>query len=58
MINALHLIWIIPISVWFGFFLACLFHAAGDADEKARSGTDHGRHRLRPINHNKEKSAK
>lgn len=30
--NALHLIWIIPVSAWFGFFLAAVLHAAGDAD--------------------------
>lgn len=57
--NALHLIWIIPVSAWFGFFLAAVLHAAGDGDRAtARSGTDHGRHGLRPENQHKEKSAK
>ena len=32
--NALHLIWIIPTSAWFGFFLAAVFGAAGRADKK------------------------
>lgn len=26
--NVLHLIWIIPVSVWFGYALACLMMAA------------------------------
>lgn len=28
MMNALHLLWIIPVSVWFGYALACLMMAA------------------------------
>lgn len=42
MINALHLIWIIPVSAWFGFFIAAVLRAAGDRNEKTRSGTDCG----------------
>ena len=26
--NALHLLWIVPVSVWFGYGLACLMMAA------------------------------
>lgn len=26
--NPLHLLWIIPVSVWFGYALACLMMAA------------------------------
>lgn len=32
MMNTLHLIWIIPVSAWFGYFIAAVFRAAGDAD--------------------------
>jgi hypothetical protein len=28
MMNAWHLLWIIPVSVWFGYGLACLMLAA------------------------------
>lgn len=28
MINALHLLWIIPLSVWFGFAIAAMLAAA------------------------------
>lgn len=35
--NALHLIWISFVSAWFGYFLAAVFHAAGDADKKQKS---------------------
>lgn len=59
MMNALHLIWIIPVSAWFGFFIAAVLHAAGNGDRAtARSGTYRGRYRLRPENKHKEKSAK
>lgn len=32
MMNALHLLYIIPTSAWFGFFIAAILHAAGGAD--------------------------
>lgn len=30
MINALHLLWIVPLSVWFGMFIAALLAASDD----------------------------
>lgn len=33
MINALHLIWIIPLSVWFGLFVTALLVAAKNGDK-------------------------
>lgn len=32
MINALHLIWIIPLSVWFGYAIAALMVISRDSD--------------------------
>jgi hypothetical protein len=37
MINALHLLWIIPLSVAFGIFIASIAKAAGRADETYNS---------------------
>lgn len=34
MMKALHLIWIIPLVAWFGFFTAVMCGAAGKADRK------------------------
>ena len=33
MINALHLIWIIPVAVWFGFCMAAVFVVGTKADK-------------------------
>lgn len=34
MINALHLLWIIPLSAIIGIFTASLMHASADADRR------------------------
>ena len=36
MINALHLLWIVPLSVMFGYFIASLMVTAKRADEKEK----------------------
>ena len=37
MINALHLLWVIPLSVCFGYFIAALMVMSRDADTKENS---------------------
>lgn len=37
MINALHLIWIVPVSVWFGFGIAAFLTAASREDRQNNS---------------------
>ena len=34
MINTLHLLWIIPLSVWFGFFWAAIFAVGGRSEKQ------------------------
>ena len=34
MIDTLHLLWIVPLSAWFGFFIAIMCVMAGRADKK------------------------
>lgn len=34
MINALHLLWIIPVSTWFGFFICAVLTVGSQADRE------------------------
>lgn len=40
MINALHLIWIIPLSAMFGYFIAALMVIAKEADKENNTGEE------------------
>ena len=42
MINALHLLWIVPLSAWFGMFIAALL-MANDDPVISKGGKTHGK---------------